>query len=178
MTAAQVGLSVRSQLLGTTATELRQDGELIPVILMSKDAVSKDLESVMSLDISSYPQTAAAGNSGGFLSTELASLITSSLTLGRVTTLRQEMEPTAIMRTDSVRTVTIDAYTSGIPLGTAQSLVAAEVDKMHILRIRHSNHEASQHHAGVTGHLEIALLMALVLVYGDGCSIESLMSRS
>lgn len=178
MTAAQVGLSVRSQLLGTTATELRQDGELIPVILMSKDAVSKDLESVMSLDISSYPQTAAAGNSGGFLSTELASLITSSLTLGRVTTLRQEMEPTAIMRTDSVRTVTIDAYTSGIPLGTAQSLVAAEVDKMHIpegYAIQTTGTVNIMQESLDT--LKIALLMALVLVYMVmAAQFESLMS--
>ncbi len=166
LTAAQVGLSVRSQLLGTTATELRHGGKLIPVVLMSKDATSKDLGDVMSLEVSYSLQTVGAGDSSGSGDSGLASKLTGSPTLGRITTLRKEMEPTAILRADGVRTVTIDAYLSDLALGTAQRLAMAEIDKMHIPE------GYTIELTGVTNimqesfdSLKTAFLLALLLVY-------------
>lgn len=178
LTAGQVGLSVRSQLIGTTATELRLNGELIPVVLTSKDAVGKDLDSVLSLKVSSSLEAAGAGSSVGSEGSGLASKLTGPPTLGRITTPRQEMELTTIARADGVRTVTLEAYLSSLPLGTAKSLVLAEIDEMHIPE------GYSIEFTGVSNimqeslnSLKTALLVAMLLVYMVmAAQFESLMS--
>ena len=178
LTAGQVGLSARQQLIGITATEVQLNGELIPVVLKSKDAVDKDLDSVLSLKVSALEQEDSSGSSVGSASSGLASKLTGPPTLGRITTLRQEMKSTTILRADGVRTVTLEAHLSNLALGKARSLALAEIDEMHIPE------GYTVEFAGVTtvmqesiDSLKIVLLVALLLVYMVmAAQFESLMS--
>jgi len=138
MTVGQVGLGVRTAMLGTTVTYVERKGELIPVIVKPASDGVPTLESVLdmpissSLGTSSIMQSASQMGSNASAAARASGTGTSSLLapptevlVGRVATPQVIEGPMTIYRRNGRQYVTIDIAFRGIKLSHAGDLALA-----------------------------------------------------
>ncbi|MCR4426552.1 MAG: efflux RND transporter permease subunit [Firmicutes bacterium] len=123
LTVGQIGLGVRSGVLGTTVTHIERQGELIPVIVKPASGAVPTLDALLdmpvtsSMGIGSSPSTGASGGSPALLAPPTEVLV------GKVVSPKVVDGPITISRRNGRRYVTVRAAYQGMKLSEAGTIV-------------------------------------------------------
>ena len=136
LTAAQIGLGVRTSSLGTNVTNMTIDGEVVSVLVKPSTGKDPDLASLMNLPVSS---TTSIISTGGDAASSAAAAAASSLLspvtdvyVNRVATPYEEVGPVQLTRRNGEQIMQVTyAFDSSYKIGNAQKVaekIASEID--------------------------------------------------
>lgn len=135
LTAAQIGLGVRTSSLGTNVTNITVDGEVISVVVKPSTGKEPDLASLMDLPVSSTTSIISTGSDAASAAASAASSLLSPVTdvyVNRVATPYEEVGPVQLTRRNGEEIMQVTyAFDSTYKIGNAQKVaerIASEID--------------------------------------------------